>query len=94
MSDLVFVLLGRRLGTYESVDILPESGFRIYSFEPGEGCALPKGDLFLDLGTGSARKVDGPTPETSFDILTCIGSCPKVTPEEFEAIAQAAEDFT
>lgn len=87
--------MGRKLGTYDSVDIYPETGLKLFKFTPGEGCQLPSGNLFFDIGRGTARVVTKNHLGDPIDILSAISSCPKVSEKEFseeEAAIDADND--
>lgn len=92
IQPLTLVLLGRKIGTYTSVDILPEAGLRIYDYQPAAESKIPAGDIFLDFGQGNALHLaNGQTPSQSFDIIDSISACARVSEEEFKQIEEAAE---
>jgi hypothetical protein len=84
--------MGRKIGTYDSVDIYPETGMKIFKFQPDAKCTLPAGTLFIDFGRGTARPVSS-TPDLSepIDIIEAISSCDKVTEKEFADETSAIE---
>ena len=87
-----FYFMGRKLGTYDSVDIYPETGMKLFKFEPDAKCKLPAGTLFFDIGRGTARPVNKDNqPADPIDILEAISSCDKVTEKEFAAEDAAIE---
>lgn len=88
-TTIPLLFMGRKLGTYDSVDIYPESGMKIFSFEPDAKCKLPAGDIFIDLGRGTAKYGDA-GPE--LDLIDAISPCDKFTEAEFAAVDKLVED--
>jgi hypothetical protein len=76
--------MGRKIGTYDSVDIYPETGLKFYNYNPDAKCTIPAGTIFIDLGRGTVI-VEGADPETTTDVITAIQSCDKVSAEEWDA---------
>ena len=85
---LPFILLGRLLGSYDSVDILPETGMRIYDFEPSKECKLPKGTLMIDLGKGTVTLSSG---TGSHDLVDAIADLPKTSDKDFDDAVAALD---
>lgn len=87
-----FYFMGRKLGSYDSVDIYPETGLKIYNFEPEAKCKLPAGTIFVDIGRGVVRLVEkGLEVGEAHDIIEAIASCDRVTKDEWDTEEKAID---
>lgn len=88
--------MGRKIGTYNSVDIYPETGMKFYDYKPGEGSKIPPGTIFIDMGRGTAKlHLKGQEPSEPIDVIDAISACPKFSEAEFaqeEALIDAEEE--
>ena len=72
-------ILGRMVGTGTGWDEGDAMSFVVYEFEPAEGVAIPKGDVWFSFEDGIACIYSGEGHEVSWqaDLVTLLQHIPK-----------------